>query len=288
VRVRNAEPYRAFSNPLVADADFDGIIDGVERPKGTDPNNGNTDGDRRDDGAEIVGGTDPLAEDFRVSVAFTRLFINTDGDGGGDLGDFAFDLAVRLPGTGPAGLSTSVEHVVSELIGLDVSFGSQGGFPIIGSTNRSDVESVLPPGTGALQRDESALALGLRFNDNTDLKLDRVLPAAARSLTFGMTPDQSFSVEAVIEELDIIGTGFPAAHFVYLGGVDGVRAQRNIPGSTTTQSIRPVFRGTDLQAETSGFIDLAIPFTMDDNVPFNSPPDPSRISGTLYFTIFIG
>jgi hypothetical protein len=96
-------------------------------------------------------------------------------------------------------------------------------------------------------------------------------------------------VEALIAEIDDVRGGIGnAGHFVYLGGIDGVRAQRSVPGSTTTQSIRPVFRGTDLQAETSSFIDLSIPFTLADNVAFNSPPDPSHISGTLYFTIFIG
>lgn len=287
VRVRNAEPYRAFSSPLVADADFDGIVDGVERPRGTDPNNGNTDGDKRDDGAEITGGTNPLAEDFRVTVAFSRLHLLTDGAGGTELGDISFDLAVRLPGTGSAGLSTSVEHVVMENLGLGLDRGDDHGLPLWATTGISEVEPTLVNGTGALQNDPNRP--GLRFNDNSDLRLDRVLPVEARSLTFGMTPDQSFSVEALIAEIDDVRGGIGnAGHFVYLGGIDGVRAQRSVPGSTTTQSIRPVFRGTDLQAETSSFIDLSIPFTLADNVAFNSPPDPSHISGTLYFTIFIG
>jgi hypothetical protein len=132
------------------------------------------------------------------------------------------------------------------------------------------------------------LSQGLAFTDNSDLRLDRVLPAAARSLTFGMTPDQSFCVEGFIAEFDQEPTGPTKGHYVYLGGIDGVRAQRTIPGSTATQSVRPLFRGTELQAETAGFIDLAIPFTKDDNVAFFGPSDPSHISGTLYFTIFIG
>jgi hypothetical protein len=78
-------------------------------------------------------------------------------------------------------------------------------------------------------------------------------------------------------------------HFAYHGGIDGARAERDRPGSTTTESIRPVFRGTDLLAETGAFIDVSISFGADHNVAFDSPPNPnSRIAGTLYFTIFIG
>ena len=74
VRVAGQTPYRVFSHPLLADADFDFVVDGDEFAldprdpnRHTDPNNGNTDGDRRDDGAEISGGTNPLAVDLRVT-----------------------------------------------------------------------------------------------------------------------------------------------------------------------------------------------------------------------------
>src|SRR5262249_27227758 len=121
VRVRNAEPYQVFSNPLLADADFDGVVDGVERTYGTDPNNGNTDGDKRDDGVEITGRTNPLAEDFRVTVFFNKLTIGENAriEGTSPIG---FDLTVRLPGTGVAGLSDTVTHVVTEQVLLTSPF----------------------------------------------------------------------------------------------------------------------------------------------------------------------
>ena len=79
VRVVGQTPYRAYSNPLVADADFDGLVDGDEFAFGSDPNNGNTDGDSRDDGKEFTAHTNPLVEDFQVTVFITSLTITQDG-----------------------------------------------------------------------------------------------------------------------------------------------------------------------------------------------------------------
>lgn len=69
VRVVGGIPYRVFSNPLVADADFDGLVDGQEHSyHQTDPNNGNTDGDLRNDGEEFDNRTNPLVTDAKVTI----------------------------------------------------------------------------------------------------------------------------------------------------------------------------------------------------------------------------
>ena len=101
--------YQVYSNPLVADADYDGLVNGEEYAVGTDPNNANTDGDRRDDGVEVHGGLNPLVEDFRVTVVAEWIKTWNDGDGdtvnkGGRGGDYEIDLQVRRPDeTGVAG-----------------------------------------------------------------------------------------------------------------------------------------------------------------------------------------
>ncbi len=90
--VSQGSAYQVFSNPLVADADFDGLVDGQEFADldgdgtidlgryRTDPNNSNTDGDKRDDGVEFDAGTNPLVEDFMVTVFFNSITITKDGD----------------------------------------------------------------------------------------------------------------------------------------------------------------------------------------------------------------
>jgi hypothetical protein len=118
VRVRGETPYRVYSNPLVADADYDGLVDGdefylnsLDATQHTDPNNGNTDGDLRDDGTERGTGatplTNPLAVDTRVTVVAQVL---------GDVppGEFDYTLSVRPPDSrGVAGLSPTAVTVRS-------------------------------------------------------------------------------------------------------------------------------------------------------------------------------
>lgn len=121
VRVSGETPYRVFSNPLIADADFDGLVDGDEfsfdptnANRHTDPNNGNTDGDRRDDGSEVgictvgcpPGNTNPLAKDLRVTVVAEGIEVT----GADSLMQFGF--SIRTPEiNGVAGLNP-VQRIV--------------------------------------------------------------------------------------------------------------------------------------------------------------------------------
>ena len=105
VRVKGQSPYRAFSNPLVADADFDGLVDFDEYFNGTDPNNGNTDGDSRDDGVEVKGNSNPLATNIQVTAVVKSATFGSNGA-------FAYQLSVRMPDDdGIAGLSTSTSRI---------------------------------------------------------------------------------------------------------------------------------------------------------------------------------
>ncbi len=91
VRVEGAEPYQVSSNPLLADEDFDTLVDGDERRAswtGTDPTYYNTDDDRRDDWLEVSLGLDPLSpRDFlvqQVTVSVDRFVCTESDDGTGD------------------------------------------------------------------------------------------------------------------------------------------------------------------------------------------------------------
>lgn len=83
VRVAGEKPYQVWSNPLLADEDFDTLADGDEfaagdpestEKTGTDPTYYNTDKDKRDDAVEVKLGLNPLsAQDFMVQQLTVRV-----------------------------------------------------------------------------------------------------------------------------------------------------------------------------------------------------------------------
>jgi hypothetical protein len=97
-------PYRVYSNPLVADADFDGVVDGDEPNFGSNPTYraDRTTATRtatRRRRPEFNARTNPLIEDFQVTVLFNGL-----SSGGwrrrrqrDTLREFMFQLGVRKP-----------------------------------------------------------------------------------------------------------------------------------------------------------------------------------------------
>lgn len=282
VRVAGQTPYRVYSNPLVADADFDRVVDGDEFAYfQTDPNNGNTDGDKRDDGREFNAGTNPLAEDFQVTVVFNSIHIDQDGDSGSDTGDFVFDLGVRLPdldGTGTAGLSSSFTEVLTEGIQLR---GPYDPYYYPGNSP-NEVESRLPWGD-----DVDGIQLGDQpLGQINGINFAPYVPIGVRSITFGMTPDQSFAIEGVVAELDPGPNANTANYeYSYLGGFDGVQAHD--PGDDTFY--RPIFRGEDLLAMTSRFREGIIHWHTSDNqlAYFGGPLDFNTNEGAVSYTIFV-
>ena len=121
VRVEGETPYRVYSDPTQPDADFDLLVDGDERNvedlgtgTGTDPTKANTDGDVRDDYQEVEFNTNPLAEDFLVTVRYQGLTIleeceASNGTGGG-AGEWFFDLGAITPsGTYQRSIRTSCD-----------------------------------------------------------------------------------------------------------------------------------------------------------------------------------
>ena len=170
---------RVYSNPLIADADFDGLVDGQEFLAQTNPNDANTDGDLRDDGVEVRSGTNPLAADTRVTVVVSTLQAPVD---------LIFDvqLNVRTPdGAGVGGLSDTVKPVFASnniQVGLvqlqsflggeaKVRFVDANGAPFQpGFASATDNQGLYHNGTKTYDPGRNGVPLGARFRivaDNT-------------------------------------------------------------------------------------------------------------------------
>lgn len=314
IRTEGKTPYRVYSDPLFADSDFDGVVDGDEFSGlyRTDPNNGNTDGDQFDDGQELANGTNPLKLEvdlFRVTVLFNSIQVTNDGDWdpGDEGGDFAFDFGVRLPGTGIAGLSQNFSSVVHDTILL----GNEANtFEL--ALNDQQVEPLLPnpsgqdPARSKESLENNQYSRGIAFDEgdagNDTLNLALYLPAQQRSITFWMSADQVFSVEGILAELDAdgrngnnignvvaAGQDTPDTYEVFynlLGGLDGVQAREK--GDTTGTTLRrPVFRGSELQTFETAFVDYEIASSESDQLG-TIQNNGDTMSGTLSFTIFVG
>lgn len=108
VAVRGEAPVQAFADPMVADADFDGLPDYAEYRRGTHPERFDTDSDGHGDGAEVnpARATDPLTPDQLVNFRYTSVTARGNCDSGGDYegwfaGDWQFDVSGLQDNTGP-------------------------------------------------------------------------------------------------------------------------------------------------------------------------------------------
>ncbi len=131
VQIAGKPSQRVYSHPLIADADLDGLVDGLEFRFNTDfplrhsdPNNSNTDSDPRDDFAEYVQKGDPSVDDFAVTVYFTSLYISADGDTSGGRGDFNFDFGIRQPDAITGRYSDTYTSIMHHGIELTAPFQS--------------------------------------------------------------------------------------------------------------------------------------------------------------------
>lgn len=124
ISVTGGTPYTVFSDPLVADADLDGLVDGQELALGTDPLLFDTDGD----GSAIGDGTeaaicigvapalecrDPLVPDQVLTTTF-RIEVTRDGDvdalGGPGEFYYAFNVTPGANHNGNADLNDGDER----------------------------------------------------------------------------------------------------------------------------------------------------------------------------------
>lgn len=178
VRVGGQDPYRVFSDPTQADQDFDTLVDGDERVAGgtgSDPAIADTDEDGRTDADEILRNTNPLIEDFRVTVRYHRLTIKESCDGDGDqeenAGDFVFTLGVNTPANSFLPIVSPVNLFIDDVIDAC-----------------TDVNDFLCFGSGDIQLDEE--------NGEDTVNLD------GYSASFGVNANQEFALAGSIRELD--------------------------------------------------------------------------------------
>ncbi|AWM35933.1 hypothetical protein GobsT_63320 [Gemmata obscuriglobus] len=228
VNVAGKPAYQVWSDPRFADADFDGLIDGDEFARRSDPGKSDTDGDGRDDAREFAVGTDPLRKDVRVTVAFTELFIEHDADVNGapqaneyqydSPGEFQFGLGVRRPDAdgllGLGDFDPVVDHLLLNQYRPDDDGLFDGGYDISGGTR---------------------------------LLLESYIPRGLLAVSFGLSEEQRFTIEAVVREVDAFVTDGVTTfrnQFVNLGGVGGLKIsvdgaeQKGIfEGSKLTQGV---------------------------------------------------
>ncbi len=103
IQVVGQAAYQVTTDPLVADVDFDDLVDGQEQARGTDPTKADTDedGGGLNDGQEVtvcagIICRDPLTPDQMLTVTFT-LNVDLDGDldPAGGAGDFTHTLQLQ-------------------------------------------------------------------------------------------------------------------------------------------------------------------------------------------------
>ncbi len=250
VRVVGEDPYRVFSDPRVPDADLDTLADGDEFSHGTDPTRANTDGDSRDDKAEVLAGLNPLQADFKITVLYVSLFLEHDGDSGANAGDIGITFSVRLPDDStPTGLAATPTVLV----------------------DTSEVKNRLPACNDPNNLDETLCQnnfFGIPIGSGQTLKLSQWLSDAERSISFSMTSSQQFSIEGVLIERD----DFPDQAEVHFGGLEGLQA--TTAGGT---KVKAVFKGEDLLFQS--IEEITFEFQPNDNI--GGSDDDDRIKGKL-------
>jgi hypothetical protein len=282
VKVSGQPPIRVVSDPRFADDDFDNLVDGEEFGIGTAPDNSDTDGDGRDDRLErddsnfnpLLAEKEELLDQLRVTVVFVGLEIGDDGDSGGNAGDFGFDFGVRLPDNeGVAGLSNAFTSVVRQSYQLTGTYRATDTF-------QSDVKPLLPQCPDGDDEDtdpDSAsfdvtlcqnIYFGIPMSGGQELRFTGLLSDSARSHSFTMTTDQSFSVEGVVAERD----NSPDTKHVFFGGLEGVRYSfsETIGDRVEMSTRRAVFRGDELLTGEQ-IIDLSFSFDAGDNIDSGNP-----------------
>ena len=178
VEVAGRGGYLVWSDPLLADADGEGLDDNEERAIGTDPNNPDSDDDGALDDLESGRVTNPLVPDHLVTVTYLSLQAGTDvdtadgdGDEGLDPGDYFFSFGVRVP-TASGGLA--YRHIT---------------------------DSATVPADGCMTNDQSLC----RNNAGGDHWIQLAAPHKFHmyeSTTFSVPFTALFTVEGIVQELD--------------------------------------------------------------------------------------
>ena len=274
VQVAGKPPQRVYSNPLIADADFDGLVDGLEfnfnvafKSRHSDPNNSNTDGDPRNDLVEYKDEGNPLVDDFAVTVYFTSIYIGADGDTSGGSGDFNMDFGIRKPDPITGRYSDDYTSILHHGMKLVSPFNSE-------FTDVSADDFFHDTSAPVNSNDDVQIATGQTFSFAA-YRAD----SQSRSHKFNMTVEEMFAIEGVLAELDT-STG-SASTKIYIGGMEGVKVTEE--GTVTTKK-RAIFTGSELRSGPA-IRDLSFDFTKADNL-FNSAN--FALVGKVFAFIVIG
>ncbi|WP_455205375.1 hypothetical protein, partial [Kaarinaea lacus] len=188
-----------YTSPVFADTDNDGVGDGAEvgRPAGpTDPTNPDTDGDGKTDGREDELNTDPLVADLSVTIRFERLsIIEVTNDNFIDYNDFqpgstafAAEIGMWFTTQGPT------DSTPYPFMHMGDIYGSR--FFIGNVPNQPSVPFLLCMIYPAVQGFDYSFQL-------------------ANERTFPLTAGQSFSLNGLVAELDIVdGSCGTLPHFI--------------------------------------------------------------------------
>jgi len=291
VRVAGQAPYRVYSDPRNADADFDTVVDGDEHAYGSDPNLANTDNDRRDDLQEIALGLNPLEVDFRVTVYYRGIRVDEDGDAdwgsflgipqspgtshgsrNGD-GEISFNFQVRRPDDSTATGLEAVPHTIANDWTYRPFMTVCEGLWLSKYNNTPCVD---------------AAADGIQMTEDDEIEFfdpQWNIPDDLRSISFGLTENQRFSIEGRVGEFDTSRTTY---HWLYFGGIDGIPA-------TIGDKVMAVFEGQDVKDHT--IMHLSFEFydadwNAEDNFSTAACPGPCTLavepgSGEIFATYII-
>ncbi len=279
-------PRRVFTDPREPDGDFDGVPDGAEKYKtkplneelvyefegadrvflGADPENFDTDGDRKGDFDEVSRGTNPSVAGFTATIQFDsiRFDFGTNGDGDGDplegantnlngAGDIDIEAWVRRPDPNRAfGLLESNDKFFEPV--KEVNGWNQA----------------TPIRTGTTER----------FDD-----------VRQRSTSVEVALNERFALGALVEEIDyylvrgVVPNDPNDKTFVPLGDERGVQVE--IDGEKRSS----VFTGADLAnylgENNFAQLRLVYKFTKADNQSRVVKFDPDKMAGEVVFTMFV-
>ncbi len=249
VRVAGDEPYRVYSDPRNADEDFDTVVDGDEYTYGSDPTSSNTDSDRRDDAQEIALGLNPLEVDFRVTVFYRGIRVDEDGDATWGLtaprvghgsrrgaGEISFYFEVRRPDDSTATGLEAMSHTIANDWTYRPYLTVCNAPTWVGEYDNTPCVHNQPDGTASSD--------GIEMDDGDEIEFfdpKWKIPDSIRSVTFGLTENQRFSIEGRVGEFDVDQTTY---HWNYFGGIDGT------PALVNAQEVLGVFEGKDVRSDT--------------------------------------
>jgi len=205
VRPAGESAYRVYSDPLEPDADLDRLVDGDERgasPGSTDPGQSNTDGDARDDYTEVKLGLNPLAKDFRVTVAFNELKL--------------LDNCEDTSGSSLLLNTTGLNEIMFE---LGVVVGDAGSYrSVVDSRSLSNLQPCATSTSTVCRIDEPNPIPGFSYRWFFGADTDAIVPMNSgqtvslegRSVSFGLTSEETWSFAGHIWERDSTSLSAPA------------------------------------------------------------------------------